>query len=115
MARGHGPPCSMRPSGWRRKASPSARGRPGWPPATRGPKDPQAWLELAEAERLMYADRDAYVGDPAFVRVPLAGMLDAKYLDERARLIGDHAGPAPAPGHPPGAPAVGADATAEPG
>ena len=83
--------------------------------ASRGPTDAQAWLELAEAERLMYADRDYYVGDPAFVKVPLAGMLDPKYLDQRAGLIGDHAGPPPAAGQPPGAVLVGADATHEPG
>ncbi len=83
--------------------------------ASRGPTDPQAWLELAQAERLMYADRDLYVGDPAFVKVPLAGLLDPAYLDERAKLIGDQAGPAPAPGHPPGAPERGPDATREPG
>ena len=69
----------------------------------------------APAERLMYADRDRYVADPAFVKVPVDGLLDPAYLDERARLIGDHAGPAPEPGHPPGAPARGADATREPG
>src|SRR3954468_6209398 len=36
--------------------------------ASRGPKDPQAWFLFAEASRLMYADRDQYVGDPAFVK-----------------------------------------------
>ncbi|MEP6968785.1 MAG: gamma-glutamyltransferase, partial [Pseudomonadota bacterium] len=83
--------------------------------ATRGPGDPVAWFELAQAERLMYADDQRYMGDPAFVKVPLAGLLDPKYLDARAKLIGERAGPAPAPGHPPGAPVAGADATREPG
>jgi gamma-glutamyltranspeptidase / glutathione hydrolase len=83
--------------------------------ASRGPSDPQAWLEIAEAERLMYADRDRYIGDPAFVKVPLEGLLDPAYLAERAKLIGDHAGPAPAAGTPPGAPSRGADSTLEPG
>ncbi len=83
--------------------------------ATRGPTDPQAWLELAEAERLMYADRDRYVADPAFVKVPVQGLLDSAYLAERAKLIGDHAGPAPSAGNPPGAPPRGADSTREPG
>jgi gamma-glutamyltranspeptidase/glutathione hydrolase len=84
--------------------------------ATRGPADPQAWLELAEAEQLMYADRDTYEGDPAFVKVPVAGLLDPAYLADRAKLIGDKAFAAPpAAGHPAGAPDVGLDATAEPG
>jgi gamma-glutamyltranspeptidase/glutathione hydrolase len=36
--------------------------------AGRGPDDPQAWYLFAEASRLMYADRDLYVGDADFVR-----------------------------------------------
>jgi gamma-glutamyltranspeptidase/glutathione hydrolase len=44
--------------------------------ASRGPNDPQAWYLFAEASRLMYADRDRYVGDPAFVKVPVAGLID---------------------------------------
>ncbi|HTX49757.1 MAG TPA: gamma-glutamyltransferase [Caulobacteraceae bacterium] len=83
--------------------------------ASRGPNDAQGWLELAEAERLMYADRDKYEGDPAFVSVPIKGLLDPAYLAERAKLIGDHAGPPPLPGHPAGALAVGPDHTLEPG
>jgi gamma-glutamyltranspeptidase/glutathione hydrolase len=83
--------------------------------ATRGPTDPMAWYELAQAERLMYADDLRYVADPAYVAVPVDGLLDRAYLAERARLIGDHAGPAPEPGHPAGAPRSGPDATREPG
>ena len=81
----------------------------------RGPNDPVAWLQLAEAERLMYADDQKYVADPAFVAVPVTGLLDRTYLAERARLIGDHAGPPPTPGYPAGAMPHGADHTAEPG
>jgi gamma-glutamyltranspeptidase/glutathione hydrolase len=81
----------------------------------RGPGDPRGWFDLAQAERLMYADDMRYVADPAFVKVPVAGLLDPAYLDERARLIGDHAGAAPAPGHPAGAPVHGPDHTREPG
>jgi gamma-glutamyltranspeptidase/glutathione hydrolase len=44
---------------------------------------------FAEAGRLAYADRALYVGDPAFVDVPLAKLLDGAYLDARARLIGE--------------------------
>jgi len=82
--------------------------------ATRGPKDPVAWTQLAQAERLMYADRDRYVGDPSFVRVPVEGLLDPAYVAQRAKLIGDTAGPAPAFGLPKGAPMMGPDNTQEP-
>lgn len=72
--------------------------------AARGPTDPLAWFLFAEASRVMYADRDQYVADPGFVAVPTAGLVDAGYLAERARLIGDRANPlAPAAGTPPGA------------
>src|SRR5262249_40598997 len=81
----------------------------------RGPDDPQAWHLFAQASRLMYADRDRYIGDPAFVDVPTAGLLSAAYLDERARLIGPVAGPAPRPGTPPGAGVRAPDRTPEPG
>jgi gamma-glutamyltranspeptidase / glutathione hydrolase len=66
--------------------------------AQRGPADPQSWFLFAEASRLMYADRDRYVADPAFVSVPVERLLDPEYLAARARLIGTRAGPAPEPG-----------------
>jgi gamma-glutamyltranspeptidase/glutathione hydrolase len=34
---------------------------------------------VAESMRLAYADRNEYVGDPAFVKVPIAGLLDPAY------------------------------------
>lgn len=83
--------------------------------ATRGPDDPQGWFEFGEASRLMYADRDRYVGDPAFVHVPVAGLLDPAYIAQRAAKIGTKAMPAPAAGVPAGAPNPGPDHTAEPG
>ncbi|HEY6049368.1 MAG TPA: gamma-glutamyltransferase family protein [Sphingomicrobium sp.] len=82
--------------------------------AARGPNDPQSWFLFAEASRLMYADRDKYVGDPAFVRVPVAGLIDPAYVDGRARLIGPVSGPPPAPGVPREAVPAGADKTLEP-
>jgi gamma-glutamyltranspeptidase/glutathione hydrolase len=82
--------------------------------ASRGPNDPQAWFLFAEASRLMYADRDQYVGDPAFVSVPVAGMIDPRYVASRVKLIGATAGPPPAAGTPPGAVVAGADATIAP-
>src|SRR5690606_29749002 len=42
---------------------------------------------FSEAGRLAFADRDAYIADPAFERVPLYGLLDPEYLASRAALI----------------------------
>ncbi|MDB5441469.1 MAG: ggt [Caulobacteraceae bacterium] len=81
--------------------------------ATRGPTDPVAWAELSQAEQLLYADRDLYVGDPKFANVPIEGMLDPAYVASRAALISQKAGPAPAAGKPPGAPLAMADYTQE--
>jgi gamma-glutamyltranspeptidase/glutathione hydrolase len=84
--------------------------------ASRGPDDPQAWSELAQTLRLMFADQGRYVADPGFITVPVAGLLDPAYVAGRAALIGAAGiGPAPAPGLPPGAPPRGKDATHEPG
>ncbi|HEY3809374.1 MAG TPA: gamma-glutamyltransferase family protein [Steroidobacteraceae bacterium] len=84
--------------------------------AKRRADDPVAWVELGEAERLMYADRDRYVGDPDFVHVPVAGLLDTRYIRDRAAMIGEQMSPvAPKPGNPPGAEAMGPDHTVEPG
>ncbi len=80
-----------------------------------GPTDPEGWFLFAQASRLAYADRDRYVGDDNFVSVPIKGLLDPAYVASRAALIGDTAGPAPAFGLPPGAPARGPDHTKEPG
>jgi gamma-glutamyltranspeptidase/glutathione hydrolase len=64
---------------------------------------------FAEASRLAYADRDRYLGDPDFVKMPLSGMIDPTYLDERSALIhDDSASPDAQPGHPPGDVAIGA-------
>ena len=82
--------------------------------ARRGANDPQAWYTFAEASRLMYADRDKYVGDPAFVKVPVAGMIQPSYVASREALIGPAAGPPPAAGVPAGAQVAGADATIDP-
>lgn len=42
---------------------------------------------VSEAYRLAYADRALYVADPDFVNVPEAGLINADYLKERAKLI----------------------------
>ena len=70
---------------------------------------------FAEAGRLAYADRDHYVGDPDFVQVPVAGLVDSAYLRARAALIRPERSMGRAlPGTPAGARvALGADATLE--
>jgi len=80
--------------------------------AQRGPNDPQAWYLFAEASRIMYADRDRYVGDVQ--NVPVAGLLDPTYVASRAQLIGANAGPPPSAGSPPGSQMAAADSTLEP-
>lgn len=82
--------------------------------AERGPADPQAWYLFAEASRLMYADRDAYVGDGDFVSVPVKGMLDAQYISARAKLIGPKAAAHVTAGEPAGASEPVFDQTKEP-
>jgi len=71
---------------------------------------------LTEVYKLVFADREAYVADPAFVDVPVDGLLDQGYLAQRLALINpDHAFPdMPPPGDPRTANALiaGADATA---
>lgn len=52
-----------------------------------GPASVDGWHYLIEAQRLAYADRDRYVADDRFVRVPIDGMLDRTYLAQRAALI----------------------------
>jgi gamma-glutamyltranspeptidase/glutathione hydrolase len=60
---------------------------------------------VAEALSLAFADREAYVGDPRFVEVPVAGMLASDYAaSQRARIDAGRAfGRMPAPGKPSGA------------
>jgi gamma-glutamyltranspeptidase / glutathione hydrolase len=45
-----------------------------------GPGSASSIHFLAESMRRAYADRNEYVGDPAFVKVPIAGLLDPAYL-----------------------------------
>ncbi|MGZ3255313.1 MAG: gamma-glutamyltransferase [Croceibacterium sp.] len=70
-----------------------------------GRQSPVAWHLLAESERLAYADRAAYIADPDFVSVPVAGLLDANYLAQRSALIDpQHTLTSYDPGQPAGSP-----------
>jgi len=83
--------------------------------ARRGPEDPRAWLLFAGASRLMYADRDQWVGDPAFVSVPVEGLLDPAYAARPPEvLIAAATSTSVGPGHPRGAVVRAADRTREP-
>jgi gamma-glutamyltranspeptidase/glutathione hydrolase len=44
-----------------------------------------------EAIKLAYDDRNAYLGDPAFTQVPMAGLLAKPYAAARRALIGERA------------------------
>ncbi|GGB18592.1 gamma-glutamyltranspeptidase [Sphingomonas metalli] len=73
--------------------------------AALGKDNPTGWHLFAESSRLAYADRDLYVGDPDFVSVPVAGLLDPTYLASRSALIApDRTMASVTAGTPPGAP-----------
>jgi gamma-glutamyltranspeptidase/glutathione hydrolase len=60
---------------------------------------------VAESMRRAYADRNEYVGDPAFVKVPIAGLLDPAYHAKlRASIDPERATPSASvkPGKPAG-------------
>jgi gamma-glutamyltranspeptidase / glutathione hydrolase len=42
---------------------------------------------FTQANRLAFADRNEYIGDPAFVCVPVEGLLNRQYLAQRSALI----------------------------
>ena len=66
------------------------------------PRGADAAHLIAEAGRLAFADRNAYVADPDFVSVPVRGLVDPNYLTARAQLIDrDRAAANPRPGNPP--------------
>lgn len=69
-----------------------------------GKDDARSWHVIGEAMRLAYADRDTWLGDPDYVSVPIAGLIDPTYLKQRSarialgRALNDYR-----PGTPPGA------------
>ncbi|EHK67785.1 gamma-glutamyltransferase [Achromobacter arsenitoxydans] len=58
-----------------------------FPMGTYAPGSAQAVHYFSEAGRLAFADRDFYVADPDFARVPVRAMLDPAYLRARGALI----------------------------
>jgi len=56
---------------------------------------------LLESSRFTFADRNAYLADPDFFKVPLAGLLSDSFAAERRALITERAAASPvAPGDP---------------
>jgi gamma-glutamyltranspeptidase/glutathione hydrolase len=72
-----------------------------------------ALFHYLEASRLAYADRNAYVGDPRYVHVPLSGLLSPAFAAERRCLIHKTALPSPQPAGRPYPPYVGCGAAAQ--
>ncbi len=67
----------------------------GFPLAEQGLNSAASLHEMAEAEKLAYADRAAYLGDPDFVKIPLAGLTSKAYAKQlRALIAPDRARPA---------------------
>ena len=61
----------------------------------------QALHYFLESSRFAFADRNAYLADPAYFDVPLRGLLSDSFAAERRALIGDTAATSPvAPGDP---------------
>jgi gamma-glutamyltranspeptidase/glutathione hydrolase len=59
-----------------------------------GPDDPESWRLIGDASRLAFADRGRYMADSDYVPVPVNGLIDPAYLEERAGLIeGDRMDP----------------------
>ncbi len=56
-----------------------------WP--TLGHNTPRALHILTEAMKLAFADREAYYGDPLYVKVPADGLLSKEYARARRALI----------------------------
>lgn len=52
-----------------------------------GKDNPVSWHLFAESQRLAIADREKWIGDPAFVAVPTKGLADPAYLAARSALI----------------------------
>jgi gamma-glutamyltranspeptidase / glutathione hydrolase len=57
---------------------------------------------IAESAKLCFADRDAWLGDPKQVDVPVKELLSKDYASQRARLVGERASTEFRPGSPGG-------------
>jgi gamma-glutamyltranspeptidase / glutathione hydrolase len=87
-----------------------------FPLSSYGAESAQRFHMEMQAQQLAYEDLDRYVGDPRFVKVPVAGMLSTDYAKERSGLIDlDQANCSFQPGTPRGADPTQSAATPHPG
>ncbi|WP_397580913.1 gamma-glutamyltransferase [Sphingorhabdus sp.] len=69
-----------------------------------GKDSPKSWYLIGQAMQLAYADREKYLADDAFVDVPVAGLLNPEYIQQRSALIDPEKARSDYPaGKPPGA------------
>src|SRR5213592_3139832 len=52
-----------------------------------GRNSPETLHTMIEAKKIAWADRAKFYADPAFAKIPLAGLLSKKYAVERRKLI----------------------------
>jgi gamma-glutamyltranspeptidase / glutathione hydrolase len=55
------------------------------------PVGPDFVHTVVECTKLAFADREAFYGDPDFVKVPIEQLLSDAYNDERRKLVGERA------------------------
>jgi gamma-glutamyltranspeptidase / glutathione hydrolase len=59
----------------------------GFPLGDQGLNSSASLHEMAEAEKLAYADRAAWLGDPDFIKIPLAGLTSKPYAEHLRSMI----------------------------
>src|SRR6478609_4611071 len=68
---------------------------------TMGRNSPETLHTMIEAKKIVWPDRAKFYADPAFTKIPLAGLLSKGYAAERRKLIDpNHAAKQAEPGNP---------------
>ena len=53
-----------------------------------GLNNPETWRIYGDASRLAFADRARYMADSDYVPVPVKGLVEGRYMEERSLLLG---------------------------